>query len=56
MRLHLAYADNIDIVALAGHIQGRRYSGLTLAAAAYGGGHVGMIPLAFAQALAFALA
>ena len=56
VRLHLAYADNIDIVALAGHIQGRRYSGLTLAAAAYGGGHVGMIPLAFAQALAFALA
>jgi len=56
VRLHLAYADNIDIVALAAHIQGRRYGGLTLEAPAYGGGHVGMIPLAFAQALAFALA
>ena len=55
VRLHLAYASNIDNVDLAAHIQGRRYAGLTLAAQAYAGGHVGMIPLAFAQALAFAL-
>jgi Putative esterase len=55
VRLHLAYASNVDNIELATHLQGRRYGGLTLAAQAYAGGHVGMIPLAFAQALAFAL-
>lgn len=55
-RLHLAHAANVANIDFAAQLRGRRYSGLTLAAHAYGGGHVGMIPVAFADALAFALA
>jgi len=55
-RLHLAYAGNVANADLATHLQGRRYGGLTLAANACGSGHIGMIPIAFADALAFALA
>ncbi|MDP3614367.1 MAG: alpha/beta hydrolase-fold protein, partial [Rubrivivax sp.] len=50
-RLHLAHAANVANIDFAAQLRGRRYSGLTLAAHAYGGGHVGMIPVAFADAL-----
>lgn len=56
VRLHVSYAANLGNVAFAQQVQGRRYTGLTLAAQFYAGGHIGMIPLAFTEALAFALA
>ena len=42
--------------ALVQQLQSRRYTGLTLVSQIYGGGHTGMIPAAFTDALAFALA
>lgn len=58
VRLHVAWATagNVANEAFASHVAGRAYSGLTLAAQAYGATHLGMIPAAFADALAFALA
>lgn len=56
VRLHVAYAGNQANAAFALRVQERRYAGLTLAAQFYSGGHIGMIPMAFAEALAFALA
>ncbi|MGZ5156154.1 MAG: alpha/beta hydrolase [Caldimonas sp.] len=56
VRLHLSYAANLANVAFALQVQGRRYSGLTFVSQFYAGGHIGMIPMAFADALAFALA
>ena len=55
-RLHIAYAGNVANAPFAAQIQGRRHAGLTVAVQAYNGGHIGMIPAAFADALAFALA
>ena len=55
VRLHISYAANTANLAFAQQIQSRRYSGLALVAQFYGGGHIGMIPLAFADALALAL-
>jgi hypothetical protein len=56
VRLHVAYAGNEANAGFALKVQRRNYSGLTLAAQLYGGGHIGMIPMAFTDALAFALA
>jgi enterochelin esterase-like enzyme len=56
VRLHISYAANVGNTAFAQQIQSRHYTGLTLAAQFYVGGHIGMIPAAFADALAFALA
>jgi hypothetical protein len=56
VRLHVAYAANLANDAFAQQVQARNYAGLVLAARLYSGGHIGMIPMAFADALAFALA
>ena len=56
VRLHVSYSANVGNVAFAQQIEGRHYAGLTMAGQLYGGGHTGMIPAAFADALAFALA
>lgn len=56
VRLHLSYSANIANFPFAEQLVQRHYSGLVLASAAYAGGHIGMIPAAFADALAFAFA
>jgi enterochelin esterase-like enzyme len=56
VRLHVSYAGNQANADFALQVQGRRYAGLSFAAQFYNGGHIGMIPQAFADALAFALA
>jgi len=58
VRLHVAYAyaGNVANGPFAAQVQARQYTGLVLAAPAYGGSHVGMIPQAFADAMVFALA
>jgi len=56
VRLHVSYGANGANAAFGQQIQGRHYAGLTLAVQSYGGGHIGMIPAAFSDALAFALA
>ena len=57
VRLHVSYsanaAGNINFVE---QLQSHHYTGLTLVSQAYGGGHIGMIPAAFTDALTFALA
>jgi enterochelin esterase-like enzyme len=57
VRLHVSSAanaaGNINFVE---QVQSHRYSGLTLISQIYGGGHIGMIPAAFTDALTFALA
>lgn len=55
-RLHISYAVNTDNAAFAQLIESRHYTGLTLAAGAYSGGHIGMIPAAFGDAIQFAFA
>ena len=55
-RVHVAYAGNQANAGFAQMIQARHYAGLTLASQFYNGGHIGMIPMAFADAVAFALA
>lgn len=56
VRLHVSYAANTGIVAFVQQIQSRHYSGLSLVSQVYAGGHIGMIPAAFSDALAFAIA
>ena len=56
VRLHLSYGANLANAAFAQQLRMRQYSGLMFAAQSYPGGHIGMIPAAFADALAFALA
>jgi len=56
VRLHISYSANTANTAFAQQVQGRGYSGLAMAARFYAGGHIGMIPLAFSEAIAFALA
>lgn len=56
VRLHVARAGNTANVEFVSTVQSRRYAGLTLASQFYAGGHIGMIPQAFTEALAFALA
>lgn len=55
VRLYVSYAAN-DNAAFAAQIRSRNYGGLVMAAAAYGGGHIGMIPASFLDSVAFALA
>ncbi|HEY4956611.1 MAG TPA: alpha/beta hydrolase-fold protein, partial [Caldimonas sp.] len=56
VRLPVSYAANVANAAFAQQVDARHYAGLTLAAQFYVGGHLGMIPAAFADALAFAIA
>jgi enterochelin esterase-like enzyme len=56
VRLHVAHSGNVGNVAFSQQIAGRHYDGLTMVVQSYAGGHTGMIPLAFSEALAFALA
>ena len=55
VRLHVSYGANMENALFAQQVQDRHYTGLTLVAQFYQGGHTGMIPAAFADALAFAL-
>jgi hypothetical protein len=56
VRLHVSYSANLGNVAFAQQVAGRHYAGLTMVSQVYGGGHIGMIPAAFSDALTFALA
>jgi enterochelin esterase-like enzyme len=56
VRLHISYGANLGNESFGQQIQGRAYTGLAMASRFYGGGHIGMIPSAFRDALAFALA
>jgi Putative esterase len=56
VRLHISHSANGANVAFAQRVQDRGYAGLALAAKFYAGGHIGMIPAAFGEAIAFALA
>ena len=56
VRLHISYGANNANQAFAEKVQGRDYTDLTMAAKSYGGGHIGLIPAAFTDAMAFALA
>jgi hypothetical protein len=55
-RLHVSHAGNLPNLPFTQQIQQRRYAGLSVVLQQYGGGHLGMIPAAFTDALAFALA
>ena len=57
VRLHVSYSANAGgNITLVQQVQSRHYTGLTLVSQIYGGGHIGMIPAAFTDALTFALA
>ena len=56
VKLHVSYAANLTNADFAQRIGNRRYPNLVLQAGFYGGGHTGMIPAAFTDALRFALA
>jgi hypothetical protein len=56
MKLHVSYAANLTNADFAQRIRDRRYPTLVMQAGFYGGGHTGMIPAAFTDALGFALA
>lgn len=57
VRLHVSYSANVGgNVALVTQLQLRGYAGLSMVAQFYAGGHTGMIPAAFTDALTFALA
>jgi enterochelin esterase-like enzyme len=56
VRLHVSYSANGGNVTLVQQVQSHHYTGLALVSQAYGGGHIGMIPAAFTDALTFALA
>jgi len=57
VRLHVSYSANVSgNVTLVQQMQTRHYAGLSMAFQLYGGGHIGMIPAAFTDALTFALA
>lgn len=54
--LHISWGANLDNGPFLQAVQARHYQGLALAGQLYPGGHIGMIPAAFTDALAFALA
>ena len=56
VRLHVSYGANLANGPFVDQVQARHYGGLALASGAYGGGHIGMIPAAFADAIGFAFA
>ena len=56
VRLHISYAANAENGPFAQLLASRQYVGLALAAQFYAGGHIGMIPAAFTDALRFASA
>ena len=56
VRLHVSYSANVDNARFAEQVESRHYVGLRLATQLYPGGHIGMIPAAFTDALAFAVA
>ena len=56
VRLHVSYGGNLANGPFIEQVASRRYSGLAMASGVYGGGHIGMIPAAFADAIRFAFA
>jgi len=56
VRLHVSYGANMANEAFAQQVRSRNYAGLAMVSQFYTGGHIGMIPEAFKDALTFALA
>jgi enterochelin esterase-like enzyme len=56
VRLQVGYAANLQNGPFVDQLQSRHYTGLVLTSQAYAGGHIGMIPAAFADGIAFATA
>lgn len=56
VRVHLSYGANLDNEGFANQVRSRNYSQTRFASAYYAGGHIGMIPAAFSDAMRFALA
>lgn len=56
VRLHVSYGANLDNLSYAQQIRDARFTALTMQSQSYAGGHVGMIPAAFADAVGFAFA
>jgi hypothetical protein len=53
----VSYSANVSgNVTLVQQMQTGHYAGLSMVSQLYGGGHIGMIPAAFSDALTFALA
>lgn len=55
VKLHVSYAANLTNADFAQRIANRHYPRLASQAAFYAGGHIGMVPAAFTDALGFAL-
>ena len=55
VRVHLSYGANLDNEGFANQVRSRNYSQARFASAYYAGGHIGMIPAAFSDAMRFAL-
>lgn len=56
VRLHVSYSANTASLPFGQQVQSRAYTGLAMVSQFYAGGHIGMIPAAFTDATAFALA
>ena len=56
VRLHISYGANLDNAPFSQALGARHYPGLVMATQFYSGGHIGMIPAAFADGIAFAIA
>jgi hypothetical protein len=56
VRLYISYADNTGNAAFGAQVLSRGYAGLAMAVQPFGGGHIGMLPAAIADSVAFALA
>ena len=55
VRLHISDSGNIENTSLAQRLSDHHYTGLTVKGQSYPGGHTGMIPAAFQDAIQFAL-
>jgi hypothetical protein len=56
VRVHMSYGANLANEPFGAQLAGRSYPDLRLVVMRYAGGHIGMIPAAFTDALAFAFA
>ena len=56
VRVHVSYGANLANNPFVDQVLARHYGGLVLGSSFYAGGHIGMIPAAFADAIGFAFA
>ena len=56
IRLHVSYSANLANGPFVDQVASRQYIGLAMASGLYGGGHIGMIPAAFADAIRYGFA